>query len=290
MIDVGKGRRFDIAVGDAGTQEKAKVRGQLLLDVEADAGAGRKATYCRNVGGSTDDLRQLDRITKSTVVAACQESGEGDLAGLAPQFVAVLDFSEPLVLSKGRIEISAAWNNRHIEEAAADGPVALVPFDGRAVIVAPGVACVVERAGVNQCPVHEIAARIVRIFVGVENIGDIELSNSNNQPVGGLLPGESIEVGVDVFAVASKIDRLPHEHALHASVGEGCAELVGFAARKTRRAERVAEPKALLDFRVDPEFRTGPELQSCVEREVPGLATLVRNKAVRAEIGRTEAW
>src|SRR5215470_15035276 len=111
MIDVGKGGRFDIAIGDTGTQEQTEVRGKLLLNVEADAGAGGKAAYCRNIGGSNDDLRQLDCITKSAEVAAGQESGEGDLAGLAPQFVAVLDFGDPLMLSKGWIEIGAAWND-----------------------------------------------------------------------------------------------------------------------------------------------------------------------------------
>src|SRR5215510_893300 len=203
--------------------------------------------------------------------------------------MAMFDFSEPLVLAKGWIEISAAWNDGHIEETAANAPVALVPFHGGAIIVAPSVAGVIERAGVYQCPVHEVATRIVRVFVGIEDISDVEFSNSDNQPVGSLLPRKPVDVCVDVLALAPKIYCLPHEHALHASVREGGAEFVGFTTRKACYAERAAEPKALFNFRVDPEFGARPELQSRIERDVPGFATLVRNKAVRAQIGGTEA-
>jgi len=58
--------------------------------------------------------------------------------------MSVLDFSDPLVLTKRWIKIGAAWNDGHIEETAADGPIALIPFHGCAIIVAPGITCVVE--------------------------------------------------------------------------------------------------------------------------------------------------
>src|SRR5215470_3310778 len=118
--------------------------------------------------------------------------------------MAMFDFSEPLVLAKGWIEVSAAWNDGHIEETAASGPVALVPFHGRAIIVAPSVAGVIERAGINQCPVHEVAARIVRVFIAIEDIRDVEFSNSNYEAVSCLLSCEPVEVGVDIFALAPK--------------------------------------------------------------------------------------
>src|SRR5262249_30067632 len=225
---------------------------------------------------------QLDCIAEPAEVALCQKPGDGDLARLAPQFMAVLDFSGPFALSKSWIEISAAGNDGQNEEAAADGPVALMPFHGRAIVVTPCITRVVERAGVYQRPIHEVAARIMRVFIIVEDIGDVEFSNCNDHPVSGLLPREPVDVIVDFFAFAAEVYGLPHEHALNSSVGEGRDELVGFAAGKARYAERTAEPKALLNFRIDPEFRARPELQPGVEREIPGFATLVGNKAVRA--------
>ena len=73
----------------------------------------------------------------------------------------------------------------------------LVPLGGRAIGVAPGVGGIVERAGVDECPVHEVAARIMRVFVGVEDIGDAELADRDDEAVCGLRAGELVDVGVD---------------------------------------------------------------------------------------------
>ena len=51
---------------------------------------------------------------------------------------------------------------------------------------------------------------------------------------------------------AAEIDGLPDERARQPRIGIGGADLVGFAAGKSGDAERVAEPEALIDFRVDP--------------------------------------
>ena len=91
-----------------------------------------------------------------------------------------------------RIQFGAVGDDREIEQAAAQGPVSLVPLGGGAVGVTPGVGGIVERAGVDQRPVHEILARILRIFVGIEHVGDRELADGDNQPVGGLRTGELI--------------------------------------------------------------------------------------------------
>src|SRR5262249_2681734 len=147
LIDIGESCRFDLTVGDAGSHEQAEVRRNLLLDVEADTSADRNAPHGRNVGRSADHLRQLDCLAKAAEAPVDQDACNGDLARLAPQLVAVFYFSNPLLLSKGRIEISAAWNDGQIEEAAADRPVALIPFHGRAIVVTPCVTRVIERAG-----------------------------------------------------------------------------------------------------------------------------------------------
>jgi len=51
LIHVGEGRRFDIAVAMPARNEQAEVRGKLLLDVQADAGAGGIPAHCRMLAG-----------------------------------------------------------------------------------------------------------------------------------------------------------------------------------------------------------------------------------------------
>jgi hypothetical protein len=121
-----------------------------------------------------------------------------------------------------------------------------------------GVAGIVESAGIDQRPVHEIAFRVVGIFVGVEHVDRAELAEPQHQAVCSLRIGELIGVGFDLFAVAAEIDGLPHEIALHPRVRIGRAELIGFAAGIAGDAVGIADAETLIDFRIDPEFGALP--------------------------------
>ncbi len=81
---------------------------------------------------------------------------------------------------------------------------------------------------------------------------------------------------------------LADEGARHAGIRHGGADSVGFATRKPRNALRPAETEALVDFRVDPQFGTGPQPHAEIGRAVPRLAALVRNKAIGPGIRRVE--
>ena len=103
--------------------------------------------------------------------------------------MALFDLADQLELPEGRIEIAAAGaysasrGHRQVEHAAAQRPASLIPFSGRAVGVSPAVAGIVERPGIDQRPVEEIAFRIVRVSVGVEDIDDREAADREHQPV-----------------------------------------------------------------------------------------------------------
>src|SRR5262249_24227251 len=176
LVEVGEVPGLDIAVGPAGAGEPpARVR-DLLLQVHADARAAGIASHRRDVGGLTGDLSERDGVLESSRPAAVEEAGDLELAGLAPQVVALLDFRDQRVLLKGLAEDTAVdtdaagGRRRQVEGAGAQGPGALVPFGGRAVGIAPAVAGIVERAGVDQRPVQKVGLRTVGIFVGIEDV------------------------------------------------------------------------------------------------------------------------
>ena len=134
-------------------------------------------------------------------------------------------------------------------------------------------------------PIHEIAARIVGIFVGVENIDDAEFADRDDQPVGGLRAAELIGTGFDFLGVAAEIDGLADERALHAQIWHWSADLIGLAAGKPGGAHRAAQAKTLIDFRIDPHLGALPQPHAEIGRGVPGLAPLVGIEAVAAHIG-----
>ena len=126
------------------------------------------------------------------------------------------------------------------------------------------------------------------IFDGVEYVGNAELADREDQPVGRLLAGELIDVGIHLLGGAAEVDGLADEGTGHPHIGIVAADLVGFAARKSREAEGVAEPEALVDLRIDPQFRALPQLQSGIERGVPGLAACIGVEAVGAAVRRAK--
>ena len=75
---------------------------------------------------------------------------------------------------------------RQVEQTAAQAPVAGDPFRRDAIAVAPGIGGIVEGARIHDAPVEEIAARVMGVSVGVENVGDGEFSACQDQRVGGV--------------------------------------------------------------------------------------------------------
>src|SRR5262249_11090765 len=142
-VDVGKVPRLDVAIGPAGAGEDPDRVRDLLLQVHANTRAAGISSHRGDVGGLTGDLSERDGVLESSRPAAVEEAGDLELAGLAPQFVALLDFREQRVLLKGRVEdaavgtVAAGGTCRQVEDAGAQGPGALVPLGGRTVGVAP---------------------------------------------------------------------------------------------------------------------------------------------------------
>src|ERR1700728_107659 len=224
-VDVGEIIRFDVAIGPARPREHAKLPGDLLLEIETDAATAAIWAYGGDIGGAAGCLRQGNGVGEATHPCAGQKSGDRDFAWLGPQLVAALDFSDPLKLLEARIEIGTVGHRRLVEDAAAHGPVAPVPFCGRAVAETPGIGGVVEGSGIDQRPVHEVTARIVSVFVVVEYVGDAELADGEHETVGSLRAGELIGRGVNLLLVAAKIDRLPDKRARQARIGNRFTDL-----------------------------------------------------------------
>src|SRR5262249_5897282 len=120
---------------------------------------------------------------------------------------------------------------------------------------------------------------------GVENVGDAEFSDGQDQTIAGLRTAHLVDAGLDLISVAAEIDNLADKGARYPEIRIGVADFIGFAAGESRNAQRVAQSKALIDLRVDPELGAFPQPPPDISRHVPGLATGVRIQAVGAAEG-----
>src|SRR6516162_7966224 len=114
----------------------------------------------------------------------------------------------------------------------------------------------------------KIVARIVRIFIGVEDVDDGVFADREHQAVGGLGAAELVQVGLELFSLAAQIDRLAEEPSLNQKIGIRLAYFIGFAAGISRRAKGVAEPEPLVDLRIDPDFGARPRPDTGIERYI----------------------
>jgi len=158
------------------------------------------------------------------------KKGSGSTSGSLVELVLIKDL---------RIEGLAVRDFREVEQAGANGPPVLIPLDGSPVGVTPGISGIIESAGVDDRPVHEIGTWIVRITVRVENIDDAEFADRQDEPVGGLSAGELVQPGLDLRFLPAQIDRLTQEYARNPGIGIGGADLIGFATGESCHAERL---------------------------------------------------
>jgi len=233
-------------------------------------------------------LRQLDGVGEASHPPAGQKAGQHQPAVLTADRVPLLELGHVLVLAEGRIEFGAVGHDRQVEGASPQRPAPLVPLGRDAIGVAPGVGGVVESPGVDQRPVHEVAARVVGVCIGVEDIDHREPAHPEHQAVGGPRAAQLVLIGIDRLALAAQIDGLAEKEALQPEIGRALADLIGLAARKAGDAERAVEPEPLVDLRVDPHLGAAPWPQARIEGRIEGLAALGRRQAVLPDIGRAE--
>src|SRR5580658_11230417 len=96
------------------------------------------------------------------------------------------------------------------------------------------------------------------VAVRIEEIDDGVFPDREHQPIGALRPRKLVQVGTEPLRLSRQIDRLAEERALNQRVGMHLSDLVRLATGISGDTECVAESEALVDFRIDPEFRARP--------------------------------
>src|SRR5205085_2982842 len=144
LIDVREFVGLDIAPGQPSAGEEAQVRGELLLQVEADPGAAAIVAHRGNVRGLPRQLCQPYGILEATHASASQEAGDCELAGLPSKLITPLDLADPLHLLEPGVQLGTVGHDREIEQAGAQRPAALVPFRCRVGGEPHGIGGVVE--------------------------------------------------------------------------------------------------------------------------------------------------
>ncbi|MCY1172097.1 hypothetical protein D9M73_122260 [compost metagenome] len=217
------------------------------------------------------------------------EHGDADSAVAVPDRVAMLDFAIELKLAEIALQHLAIGDFGEVEQPGPHRPRPPIPFDRRTRTIAPGVGGIIEAAGIDERPVDEIGARIMRVAVGIEHIADPELAERHHHPVGRPPGGELIERRGRIVARATEIDRLAEEQPLQPEIGIALANLIRLRTGETRDAQRVGQAKALVHFRIDPHLAALPRAHPGIERRVDRFLDLVRRQAVLPRIRRAKA-
>ena len=204
-VDIGEGIRLDVTIGEACARKHAELFDNLLFEVQADATTALILTHRCDIGRTTCDGGKSNCVGEAARARTGQKSGDRKLAGLLPHLVSTLDLGDPLELRESRIEVRTVGHDRLIEYAATNSPVALIPLGGGTIGETPGVCGIVEGPGVDDRPVHEVAARIVRVFIGVKNVGHAEFADREHQPVCGLRIAELVRSGLYFRGIATEI-------------------------------------------------------------------------------------
>ncbi len=287
-VDVREFIRFHVALGLSETRKQPEVVGHLLFQVEADAGAAAVAADRGDVHCSARDLRHLHGIVQKSHAGVAVEHGHSDPPGKFTQLMAPLELDNGLKLMKPRIEMGAVGDGRHVEHARAHGPDTLIPLHRGAHGVPPGVGGVVEISGVDGGPIEKVAARIVGVAIGVEDVSHAEFADADHHPVGAVRAAQLIGSRVGGLRRPAEIHDLAHEQAGHAQVGLVATDLVRLAAREAGDTQRAIESLALIDFAVDPAFgarpEPGPEIQGGIDR----FGAAVGRQAVGPAVGGVE--
>ena len=116
----------------------------------------------------------------------------------------MLDLDNVLApLEEPRVEIFAIGNIGYQEIAGANRPVLLVQIEHRPVGIPLLIGGIIERAGINQRPIHETNASIVRVGVVVEDVADRKLAERECQPGNIFLPGHLVRTVRDILLLAA---------------------------------------------------------------------------------------
>ena len=154
---------------------------------------------------------------------------------------------------------------------------------------APRVGGIVEHTHVDDGPVHEAVAPVMRVAIVVEDVDDRKFADREGQAIGVDRAAEQILARVDRLALAAEPDRLAREIALEAHIGPRVADLVGLGAWKAREPQRAREAIALVDLGIDVSFAALPQAHAEIARGRVGRADLaVRRQAVLPAIERIE--
>ncbi len=213
------------------------------------------------------------------------------LAALSPERMPFLELGDELKLPpQGQFQHRAVGHVREIEQSRAHCPPVLIPLDGAAIGVTPGIGGVVERGEIGERPIEKIVARIAGVSGVVEHVGHREFSEGDDNAIAGLAPAKLVQVGVDVLDVAAEVDGLAEEEARQLGIGRRLADLVGLTARKAGNAERIAEPETLVELAIDPGLAAVPQPSTEIDCDVRRLvAAAPRIETVGAAIRRAES-
>src|SRR5215470_16657776 len=135
----------------------------MLLQAERGPELRVKAPHGCDVGWLTCGLCQRRRLIVLAHVRVHRESEQARDAGLPDYLVSMLPLRDDFELRENlRIELCAARDCRQIEQPEAESIPALIPLACNAIGVTPGVTGIIECSAVDDGPVQEVVARIVR--------------------------------------------------------------------------------------------------------------------------------
>ncbi len=181
-----------MAVIQAGPEEGAQIRQDLLLGIDRSAGLGAVFPHRGDIRWRSRAGGGADRVIVVRYVAGILEGKQFDLAGRAQPIRPHLELGNRRELAETAVQEPAVRHARPIEDAGAQRPPVLRPLGCRTIGEAPGIGGIVEGAGIIDRPVQEIRPRVMSIAVGVENVGHGEFADGQDDIVGQMAAAQLI--------------------------------------------------------------------------------------------------
>ena len=186
------------------------------------------------------------------------------------------------------VELERIDPRGHHERPAARAPGAVNVFGDETVGQAARVGGKVEAGRGDQRPVEELGARIVGVFVVVEEIEQRELAGAERDALARqrLVEMQRV-VGIARHGVLGKRKGLAQEQADEIDLRLVAGDFEGLAVGKGRGADALRQAEATEDLRIDDDLGTLPQLAAENEVGRKGLPRLVaRSQARAALVGR----
>ena len=290
-VDGSECEAFGLAIVPAEAREHADVLSDLLLHVQAHAVLqGTDLPRSRHVGHAAGLAREGECFRVAAGIGVVQVSEQPHRPGMLRDLVADLLLERVAAIAEQpAVEAQAIGDLRFGYTRVTHGPGARMKL----VHPSPGVAACIGRiipgAVVHDGPAHELGARVVRVAVVVEEIGEREPAGDDGVAGHRPLAAELIVSALNVLFLIAEAEIVRNIKARNVRLGRRARHARQLAVGEVGETRDSAEAPASGDLGIEIELRVPAEAQA--EKQCGGQRNVLLRiilEAVHTAVGRVK--